>query len=84
LIGCEQAMVFGGTGVRVVGTTPGGALSASWVGLVVADGDDVLTPRSAASPVTGTPLLVLTQADTKTAARHSGTNVVHRRGFINP
>ncbi len=72
---------MGGTGARDVGTTPNVDGSASCGGPVVADGgDDVILP----GPATGTPSLVLTQADTNTAARQSRMNVVHRISFINP
>jgi hypothetical protein len=38
LTGCEQVMVFGGTGIRVVGTTPCGDWSAWRVGAGFTDG----------------------------------------------
>ena len=71
--------MFGGIGARVVGMTPGAAGAASVDR--GADGADVV---SAPSPATGTPSLVLTQAETRHAARHASSRVVHPRRFINP
>ena len=79
LTGCEQATVFGGTGARVVGTTPGADSSASWVGRVVADGaDDVAV--AASSPATGTPSLVRTHA----ASTQASASAAHPARFISP
>src|SRR5712671_4399162 len=79
-----QVAVLGGTGARDVGRTPNVDGSASCVGPVIVDGGDDAIPPGPASPATGTPSLVLTQADTNTAARQSRMNVVHRISFINP
>src|SRR5258705_1835273 len=51
LIGCEQATAFGGTGARLVGTTPNADWSDSCVGCAVADGADdaAVAPKSSAT-----------------------------------
>ena len=79
LTGCQQAMVFGETGARVVGITPGADWSASSVGRGVADGaDDVAV--AADSPATGTPSLVRAHA----ARTQASASAAHPARFISP
>jgi hypothetical protein len=78
LIVCEHATVFGGTGARVVGTTPYTDWSLCCVGCVVADGGDGVTAPGPPSPATGTPSLVRTHA----AIRQASASAAHPTRFI--
>src|SRR3954467_15805509 len=76
---CEHATVFGGTGARVVGTTPYAGWSPCCVGAAVADrGDNDVTAFGPASPATGTPSLVRTHA----VSKHASASAAHPTRFI--
>src|SRR5215207_8065504 len=73
----EHATVFGGTGARVVGTTPNED-SLCCGGRAVADGGVELIPPGRPSAATGTPSLVRTHA----AIKHASASVANPARLI--